>query len=98
MSTRNGSGSDQRNERKIGSNKLLEARKRYSAPTPIAGSALGTTAKMAAAGGVGPMRTATASRHGPKEMPFGKCKVCKVTVAKEGAKYCQKCAYKQGEL
>lgn len=75
-----GSGSDQRNERKIGTNKLLEARKRYAAPAPKAGSALKGGA------GVGPMRGGSSSS---KDQPFGKCKVCKVTVAKEGAKMCQ---------
>ncbi|KAK9893927.1 hypothetical protein P389DRAFT_147384 [Cystobasidium minutum MCA 4210] len=82
-----GSGTDQRNERKIGTNKLLEAKKRYAPPAPKAGSALKGGA------GIGPMRGGSSSS---KDQPFGKCKVCKVTVAKEGAKMCQRCAYKEG--
>lgn len=84
-----GSGSDQRNERKIGTNKLLEARKRYAAPAPKAGAALKGGA------GLGPMRGGSSS----KDQPFAKCKVCKVTVAKEGAKMCQrKCCTIIGSL
>lgn len=75
-----GSGADQRNERKIGTNKLLEARKRYAAPAPKAGTSLKGGA------GIGSMRGGSSSR----DQPFGKCKVCKVTVAKEGAKMCQR--------
>jgi hypothetical protein len=78
-----GSGSDQRNERNIGTNKLLEARKRYSAPVPTAGSGL----KKGGGAGIGAMRGGSSAG---KEQPFGKCKICKVTVAKEGAKMCHR--------
>ncbi|KAL7009930.1 hypothetical protein EMMF5_000839 [Cystobasidiomycetes sp. EMM_F5] len=100
-----GSGSDQRNERKLGSNKLLEARRRYTSSVPAAGSALRKGKGNLTATDVGSSKRGAgadvadgqkASSEGAGKSTFGKCKVCKVTVAKEGAKYCQRCAYKEG--
>lgn len=122
-----GSGSEQRNDRKIGGNKLLEAKKRYSSSVPAAGSA---AAKRVAAATAAIAADAAAKANAPGARPAaaspdagdsstgtevgsskrgasstlalssrvpGKCLVCKVTVAKDGAIFCQKCAYKQGK-
>lgn len=101
-----GTGSDQRNERKIGSNKLLEAKRRYASASPAAGTALrkgqgnltatDVGSKRRGAGSAGAAMssstlptTSTSTSSAKDDQRFGKCKVCKVTVAKEGAKYCQ---------
>ena len=81
-----GVGSDQRNERKIGSNKLLEAKRRYAAMAPS-----GERAIRKGAGGstsVGAIRRGAGSNIAGQ--PFNKCDICKVTVAKEGAHLCQR--------
>lgn len=76
-----GSGSDQRNERKVGGNKLLEAKKKY-------GGALPASSQKGAAAGAG-TGVGSSKRGASQETPFPKCKVCKVTVSTPGALYCQ---------
>ncbi|GAA6062657.1 hypothetical protein JCM10212_000557 [Sporobolomyces blumeae] len=71
--------------RKVGENKLLSSKARYSPyapppPTKGKGGALATTAKGA----------------GKDSATIGKCTFCKSTVARPGALYCQGCAYKKG--
>ena len=87
----NGAGSDQRNERKVGSNKLLEAKRRYSAFTPVAGSAV-----RKGAGGSTSVGSAKRGASGMANVaqPYPKCKVCKVTVAKENATYCHSALFR----
>ncbi|KAI5479252.1 cysteine-rich PDZ-binding protein [Pseudohyphozyma bogoriensis] len=82
-----GSSGD-RNNRKIGENKLLSSKARYSpyAP-PAAGSSKGAAAGSSKTGAAG---------AGAGGATFGKCESCKVTVSRVGAKYCQSCAYKKG--
>ncbi|ORY88996.1 hypothetical protein BCR35DRAFT_300756 [Leucosporidium creatinivorum] len=79
-----GPGGD-RNERKVGENKLLSAKSRYSPYAPAASTSKGGALNKSASGG----KAAAAAT-------FGKCETCKSTVARAGAKYCQACAYKKG--
>ncbi|GAA5936623.1 hypothetical protein JCM1841_004630 [Sporobolomyces salmonicolor] len=68
--------------RKVGENKLLSSKARYSPyapPTAVGGKGKGVA-------GVGGKETAT----------MGKCETCRSTVARAGAKFCQGCAYKKG--
>lgn len=96
-----GKGSDERNERAMGSNKLLEAKRRYGGATPTAGAALKGKGNLTATDVGSGKRGAGSSSSlaglkasaASKDPLFGKCKVCKVVVAKEGAKYCQSTSY-----
>ncbi|GAA5885776.1 hypothetical protein JCM16303_006059 [Sporobolomyces ruberrimus] len=80
--------------RKLGENKLLSSKARYSpyAPptkTPTTGALNnrpGLAAKVGIKGGVGAKESGT----------IGKCGFCKSTVARPEAIYCQGCAYKKG--
>ena len=83
-----GSGSDQRNERKVGGNKLLEAKKKYGGSVPSSSGAR-STVKPGAGGGAG-TGVGSSKRGASQTDQFGKCKVCKVTVAKTGAILCQR--------
>jgi hypothetical protein len=87
-----GSGSDQRNERQVGGNKLLESRKKYR--TALPGSGSGAVKPGAGGAGTGPLRRGATA---PGEQ-FGKCKVCRVTVAKKGAVLCQRESIKSAYL
>lgn len=77
-----GAGGD-RNERKVGENKLLSAKARYSPYAPVAS---GSKAAKSASGG----KAALA-------VTFGKCEKCKSTVSKPGAIMCQ-CEYDRAKL
>lgn len=70
-----GAGGD-RNERAVGVNKLLSSKSRYSPYAPVASTSKGGV--KSASGG----KAAAAAT-------FGKCEVCKSTVARAGAKFCQ---------
>ncbi|KAL8293164.1 hypothetical protein RQP46_000858 [Phenoliferia psychrophenolica] len=78
-------GEGARNERKVGENKLLSSKARYSPYAPVAGSSKG--------GGGALGKAAAAASAGST---FGKCQKCLSTVSRAGAKYCQGCAYKAG--
>ncbi|KAM0754286.1 hypothetical protein T439DRAFT_323149 [Meredithblackwellia eburnea MCA 4105] len=73
--------SGDRNERKVGENKLLSAKARFSpyAPVKKEGGELGK-----------------GKAKGREEGTIGRCESCKSTVQRAGAKYCQGCAYKAG--
>ncbi|KAK4336450.1 Cysteine-rich PDZ-binding protein [Rhodotorula toruloides] len=76
--------------RKIGENKLLSAKARYSPYAPAAsGSGSGAGAK-------GKGKGKEVDVAGGKGGAVGRCEVCKTVVARPGAKYCQGCAYKKG--
>ncbi|GAA5980999.1 hypothetical protein JCM11641_001425 [Rhodosporidiobolus odoratus] len=69
-------------QRKVGENKLLSSKARYSPYAP--------PAKAGASG------SKAGGSKGTTEPAVGKCTTCRVTVARAGAKYCQGCAYKSG--
>ncbi|SCZ88989.1 BZ3500_MvSof-1268-A1-R1_Chr1-1g00877 [Microbotryum saponariae] len=83
-----GAAGDRNTDRKIGENKLLSSKARYSpyAPAAAAGTARGAVA--GSSKGLGGVVDGKST--------FGKCETCKVTVARAGAKFCQSCAYKKG--
>ncbi|GAA5874405.1 hypothetical protein JCM3774_005028 [Rhodotorula dairenensis] len=94
-------GAGQQNQqRKIGENKLLSSKSRYSPYAPPPSQASTSTipygelkkkgAKVAAAA-ADPLDLA-----GGKGGAVAKCQVCKTVVARPGAKFCQGCAYKKG--
>ncbi|GAA6016338.1 hypothetical protein JCM11491_006822 [Sporobolomyces phaffii] len=69
--------------RKLGENKLLSSKARYSPYAPPAKTPTGALNK--------------AGKAGTKESgTIGKCVFCKSTVARPEAMYCQGCAYKKG--
>ncbi|GAA5899808.1 hypothetical protein JCM6882_005440 [Rhodosporidiobolus microsporus] len=81
------SASERGASRKIGENKLLSSKSRYSPYAPGGSKAGGSSSSAGASG----------SKGGGLSTPaVGKCTTCKVTVAREGNKYCQGCAYKGG--
>ncbi|BGP56992.1 hypothetical protein JCM8202_003498 [Rhodotorula sphaerocarpa] len=98
-----GAGQDKQ-QRKIGENKLLSSKARYSpyAP-PTAGSSKASASEIpygerkraakAAAAGKDPAPVDVA---GGKGGAVGRCEVCRSVVARPGARYCQGCAYKKG--
>ncbi|BGP18451.1 hypothetical protein JCM10213v2_006517 [Rhodosporidiobolus nylandii] len=69
-----GSASDRASQRKVGENKLLSSKARYSPYAPGGSKAGGSSP---GAGGKG------------KAEVVGKCETCKTTVARAGAKFCQ---------
>ncbi|GAA5839561.1 hypothetical protein JCM5353_001726 [Sporobolomyces roseus] len=71
--------------RKLGENKLLSSKARYSPYAPPAKSSGSLASK--AGGKVG---------GGKESASIGKCVFCKSTVARPEAMYCQGCAYKKG--
>ncbi|KAK4047882.1 hypothetical protein OIO90_006043 [Microbotryomycetes sp. JL221] len=82
-----GPGGD-RNQRKIGENKLLSSKSRYSPYIPASsGSKAGAAAGTSKLGSKGASSAASS---------VGKCDTCGSTVARAGAKFCQSCAYKTG--
>ncbi|KAM0790793.1 hypothetical protein ACM66B_004641 [Microbotryomycetes sp. NB124-2] len=83
-----GPGGD-RNQRKVGENKLLSAKSRYSPYAPAA-----STSKAGAGPG---SKTASKAGSSATATTIGRCETCGSTVARAGAKYCQSCAYKTGK-
>ncbi|BGP42088.1 hypothetical protein JCM10450v2_006174 [Rhodotorula kratochvilovae] len=69
--------------RKVGENKLLSSKARYSPYAPAADKkGKGKAAAADVAGGAGGA--------------VARCEVCRSVTARPGAKYCQGCAYKKG--
>ncbi|GAA5897250.1 cysteine-rich PDZ-binding protein [Sporobolomyces salmoneus] len=74
--------------RKLGENKLLSSKARYSPYAPPTKTAGGALSKPGVAAAVG--------LKGKEKATIGKCAFCKSTVARPEAQYCQSCAYKKG--
>lgn len=72
-----GAAGDRNSVRKVGENKLLSSKNRYTPYSPAAGSSKGGSGS----GGIG-------GKAGTS-VTFDKCIVCKVTCSRVGAKYCQ---------
>ncbi|GAA5960338.1 hypothetical protein JCM8115_001147 [Rhodotorula mucilaginosa] len=95
-------GAGQQNQqRKIGENKLLSSKSRYSPYAPPPSSKASTSQvpygerKRAAKAGAA-AEAGTLDLAGGKGGAVAKCEVCKTVVARPGAKFCQGCAYKKG--
>ncbi|GAA5989460.1 hypothetical protein JCM5350_005926 [Sporobolomyces pararoseus] len=75
--------------RKLGENKLLSSKARYSPYAPPPKGPTGALNK--------PGASKVGGKAGGKESgTIGKCVFCKSTVARPEAMYCQSCAYKKG--
>ncbi|GAA5827384.1 hypothetical protein JCM3770_000546 [Rhodotorula araucariae] len=74
--------------RKVGENKLLSSKARYSPYAPATDSKAKGKGKATA--------TAAADVAGGAGGAVARCEVCRSVTARPGAKYCQGCAYKKG--
>ncbi|GAA5921906.1 hypothetical protein JCM3775_003409 [Rhodotorula graminis] len=75
--------------RKVGENKLLSSKARYSPYAPAAAGAAGDKKGKGKA-------TGATDLAGGSGGAVARCEVCRSVTARPGAKYCQGCAYKKG--
>ncbi|TNY22919.1 hypothetical protein DMC30DRAFT_414659 [Rhodotorula diobovata] len=75
--------------RKVGENKLLSSKARYSPYAPTAAASADRKGKGKAGAGA-------ADLAGGSGGAVARCEVCRSVTARPGAKYCQGCAYKKG--